>query len=858
MFPTALRPWRNAMSVVRAAPGAEKRAGGAERRSVEPEAFPDLLRRLRRAEGLTQEQLAERANVSARSVSNLERALGQRPHRETALMLAAGLDLAGPERAKFLEAARRRPDAGHAQDHGPLPPLPVPDRPLLGRERELREVVADISRRSTQFLTITGPGGVGKTRLAIAVAHEAAGAFADGALFLRLDGLSDPDLILPTLASALQVRQANDGASLAERLAERLAGMDVLVVLDNMEHLLPAVTDLPGLLQDAPGATLLATSREALRVRGERVRSLAPFPRPDLTIWRRPGAAAAATESPAIALFVQQARACGCEFPLHADSQNGLAALAAIAEICHRLDGLPLAIELAAAQSQTLSPAAILAMMNGAGLPLLTMGGRDQPPRLQTMEAAIAWSYALLPPPEQAVFRALSVFAGGFTLPAAAAVAGAADAGAADPLTWHGSALAGMIAALAGKHLLVEDVAPSGDAAPRFRMLEPIRLFGIDRLREAGEEYATRMRHAAYFAALAETLDALALGRNAEVWFAHLTADLDNFRAAQDWALSAGEHELTINGVCGIAQLWATKGFVSASRRCVAAALTVDAAATTATRWFLRYWVGIFALNRGDPEAAIDNARELLAIAEAHDDAVGVGVGLAQLSRAIGAYPDRHQEAADLARRAVETLEPLGHDSWTATAWSRLGAEHHWLGELEKARHCFTRSLERRRGRCAFCAAYALVSLGLVLSDLGQPRAALAAYGESVAAAITSDDTTPLLAALLGLADLAWRFGEAPDRERHAPLLFGAADVLLRRHGYGQVQSAQEAIARWQAPLRQVLGDEMTEALIGEGRELPTVAIVALVHGLRMIERSQTEPLPAETPLLLGVLGSID
>jgi predicted ATPase/DNA-binding XRE family transcriptional regulator len=824
--------------------------------------FADLLRQRRRAAGLTQEALAERSGVSVRAVSNLEREINQRPHRDTVAMLADGLGLDGAARTAFLAVARPRSNRSPDREPTTVPALPERRGALLGRERELRAIETILDHPAARLLTLTGPGGVGKTRLAVEIAHDLADRYADGVRFVRLDGIADPALVLPALAGALGLRETGGGPFVADRLAAHLADRELLLILDNLEHLLAAAPALADLLDRVPGVTVLATSREALRVRGEQVFVVAPLPRPDPDAWRAEGALPDPLRSPAIALFARHAAAAGAELALDPAAPGGRGNVAAIAEICHRLDGLPLAIELAAAQSQALSPAAILAMMNGAGLPLLAAGGRDQPARLRTMEAAIALGYALLSAEEQAVFRALAVFVSGFSLPAAAAVAGepgAGSAGARDPLVWHGSALAGTIAALAGKHLLIQDDMVPDHAAPRFRLLEPIRLFALERLREAGEEAAVRRRHAAYFAALAELLDALTLGPDPAPWFQRLALDHDNFRAAQDWALAAGCPELAVRIVCGAGQFWEITGLLSEGRWRVAAALAVDDGSPPDRRWFLRYWAGTLAFHAGDFAAADAFARELLAIAEAHDDPLGMGVGLAQLSRAIGADPARHMEAADLAQRAVATLAPLGHDEWTGSAWSRLGTEYHRLGRLAEARDCYQRGLEvRRRRGCDYCAAYSLASLGMVALDLGEPAAAVAAFRESLGLALADDDQTLLLAALLGLADTAWRYGEGATMRQRALRFLGAALTRLDRHGFGQTPAARDALARWQSATRRTLGVTQVERLLAAGAALPLPALTALAAGLRVGGEACGSTGLSPEPLPLAILGSID
>jgi predicted ATPase/DNA-binding XRE family transcriptional regulator len=379
--------------------------------------FGDLLRRHRRALELTQEALAERAGVSVRTISDLERGARTHPYRETANVLATALGLAGSERAALLAAARRPLPPGEPTAHaswGVRLPRPLTD--LIGRSAERSEIAGVLRDDRLRLLTLTGPAGVGKTRLAVAVAASLGDAFLDGIVFIDLAPLREPAQVVPAVAAALDLSDQGS-IPLVETMRRRLSTRQMLLVLDNFEHLLAAAPIVSDLLEAGPDVQALVTSRAVLRLHGEREYAVAPLRTPDpgttlpleeLAVWE------------AIQLFVERARAAQPGFRLTDENATDVVA------ICHRLDGLPLAIELAAARVKLLSPATLLDRLERR-FPLLTSGMRDAPPRQRTLQAAIAWSYDLLDAREQALFRCLAVFAGGWTLEAAEAVGSRRD-----------------------------------------------------------------------------------------------------------------------------------------------------------------------------------------------------------------------------------------------------------------------------------------------------------------------------------------------------------------------------------------------------------------------------------------------
>ncbi len=727
--------------------------------------------------------------------------------------------------------------------------LPLQLTSFIGRERELREVKQLLS--TTRLLTLTGPGGSGKTRLALQVAAEAIEQFPDGVFFVALAPITEPGLVASTIAQTLGVAE-RAGQSILDSLKEYLQARHMLLFLDNFEQVISAAPRLVELLAACSQLNLLVTSREGLRVRGEREYPVPPLALPNLTELPR---LESLSQYASVELFVQRAQAIKPEFHLTNETAP------AVAEICYRLDGLPLAIELAAARVKLLPPRAMLARLEHR-LEFLTSGARDLPARQQTLRNAIAWSYDLLDENERKLFRRLSVFVGGCTLDAAEAVARDNVERERGSERAPGSVL-DQLSSLLDKSLLREVEAANGE--PRFVMLELLREFGLEQLEASGEQETIRHRHANFFLALAEQAEAsLESGEQLE-WMNRMEREHDNLRAALEWsktAEDAGELCLRLAGTLGL--FWEVRGYFSEGRERLSAVLSIKTAqARTAARAKLLARAAELAFRQSDYPATVSFAGESLAISREIGDKRGIASALIKLGNAAteaGDYAtapgfleealtiwrdleDNHGTARALInlgwaalrsgdyQLADERLEEalilsreLGDTRGIGFALSGLGEVALRQGDYARATRLVEESLElRRQIGNKWGVGVSLGTLGWVAMREGDWNRAVARLGESLEVRREIGDKSGSAWCLERLAEVAMAEGQAEKAVR----IFGAASTL--RTSIGSVIDAvdQPEYKRTLAALRAELGEAHFTAAWTEGGKLTLEQAVA-------------------------------
>jgi non-specific serine/threonine protein kinase len=692
-------------------------------------------------------------------------------------------------------------------------PLPRFLTPFIGREQQGASLRTLLQRRDAPLVTLIGPGGVGKTRLAVRVAASLGQAFPDGVAFVPLVAVRDPEMVLPQIASVLGIREAGD-LPMAARLAQVLGDRQALLVLDNLEQVLPAAPAIAGLLAACPNLTILATSRAPLSISGERAFHVPPLTLPEGAASEP--ALADLVDVEAVGLFVERAQAAQAEFVL--TQQNA----GAVTEICRRLDGLPLAIELAAARVRMLPPQALLARLDRQ-LSLLTSGARDVPQRLRTMRDAIAWSYDLLDPVEQAFFRRVAIFSGGFTLEAAEFVSEGDDRG--FPFD--------LLASLVDNSLLRQESLSEAEA--RYTLLETVREFGVEQLEATGEAAEVAQRHAAWCLHLGQQAAAELVGPEQRAWAERLDREAPNLRGALATFL---EHapEQALDLANSLLIFWFLRGHLREGASWLERALARADGARPEARALGMFGAGLLTWASGDFPHATCLGERAQEYSRAHGLVFHEALAhylrfLVTLEERASAVTLEHGEAA------ITLMRQAGNQSWLAYILSDVGEHLVSYGDAARGQALMVEGLQLHR------ALGNKQGLGNKLSDIalmkhsaGDEAAATRNYAESIRLLREGGDTWYLATPVGGLAAVAMSAG----RPVQAARLIGAAGAMRERSGAALWPKERERFLHTESAARAALGEATYLREVAAGRALPLASVIA--EAMAVAEAAPEEP----------------
>ncbi len=716
-------------------------------------------------------------------------------YREAREVLLDELGLEPGPDLRELEQAILRQDEALSRRPLPQSNVPVPVSTLVGRQSELEEITNAL-RGDTRLLTLTGPGGAGKTRLATEAANILAGELPDGAFFVALDSIRDPALLLPAIAQAVAVRESSE-RPLPESLAERLAGRRAVLVIDNFEQLAEAAPVLSQVLEAAPGLSFLVTSRAALRVSGEQEYPVDPL-----------------GPEEAVALFVERARGADPRFQV-TDENRG-----AVQEICARLDGLPLAVELAAARTKLLPPQAMLALLDER-LDLLSRGARDLPERHRGLRDTIAWSYDLLGTEEKELFARLAVFGGGFTLESAVGVCDA-------PLDG--------VATLIDDSLLERD-------GERLRMLETIREYALEQLEADEDAEFVKRRHAEHFLKVAESEP----DSGQAAWLARMDAERDNFRGALAWALDMREASLGLRLASSLWEFWWVRGHLAEGRGWLDEAIAKGRTAPPELRARGLHAAGSLATRQGDYESAAVLFEESLALWEELGDAAGTARSLLSIGTVAAEQGDQ-ERAIELSERAAELYSESEDQRGHALAISNLGGialergEYAKAAKLSEQAYGLFEALEDSEGM-----AFVLVNQGFAALSQGRHDRAVQLLREALRRLAELEFKDVIGYCFEGLAAVLAFTGRAEEAAR----LLGAAEHLRESLGVGLAPAEQATHDETVRAVQKTLGEEKFSAGWRQGRELAldeAIAYALVEEGARPAVGAGSGPSPAKVP----------